>query len=149
MEEIEFDWDQWNIQKNEEKHGISTLEAESTFFDKKLKLYLRERHQRKNRMYMKNKKEILDYDNQDTTPFIDVNKPLKLSDIGLKLPAEPPTKVISIRIPTGLYNNIRAYSTNIDIPYQSTIKMLLEKGIKNEQKFKISNTNKLKLKKAS
>jgi uncharacterized DUF497 family protein len=31
MNELQFDWDQWNIQKNEEKHGISRLEAESIF----------------------------------------------------------------------------------------------------------------------
>ena len=29
-----FDWDLWNIQKNEIKHGISKLEAESIFYDK-------------------------------------------------------------------------------------------------------------------
>ena len=34
-----FDWDQWNIQKNEVKHGVSMLEAESVFYDKKYKLY--------------------------------------------------------------------------------------------------------------
>ncbi len=28
-----FDWDLWNIQKNELKHGISALEAESSFAD--------------------------------------------------------------------------------------------------------------------
>jgi len=39
MDELKFDWDQWNIQKNEEKHGISQLEAESTFFDKGLKIF--------------------------------------------------------------------------------------------------------------
>ena len=82
---------------------------------------------------MKNKKEIRDYDSNDTTEFIDKKKPKNLRDIGVRLPKEAPTKVISIRIPTGLYNNIRAYSTNLDIPYQSTIKLLLEKGIKKEQ----------------
>jgi hypothetical protein len=35
MKELSFDWDQWNIQKNELKHGISTLEAESAFYDAK------------------------------------------------------------------------------------------------------------------
>jgi uncharacterized DUF497 family protein len=30
---IRFDWDQWNQQKNEIKHGVSHLEAESVFFD--------------------------------------------------------------------------------------------------------------------
>lgn len=82
---------------------------------------------------MKNKKEILDYDYNDTTGFIDKKKPKKLEDIGIKLPKEAPTKIISIRIPTGLYNNIRAFSTNMDIPYQATIKMLLEKGMKKEK----------------
>jgi len=82
---------------------------------------------------MKKNKEILDYDKNDTTSFIDKSKPKKLEDIGIKLPKEAPTKVISIRIPTGLYNNIRAYSTNLDIPYQATIKILLEKGIQKEK----------------
>lgn len=31
--EIEFDWDQWNVQKNETKHGVGRLEAESAFHD--------------------------------------------------------------------------------------------------------------------
>ncbi len=39
MKEIIFDWDQWNIQKNETKHGISSLEAESTFYDKNLVIF--------------------------------------------------------------------------------------------------------------
>ena len=30
---IVFDWDQWNLQKNELKQGVSRLEAESSFFD--------------------------------------------------------------------------------------------------------------------
>ncbi len=37
--EIGFDWDQWNIQKNEIKHGVSVLEAESVFFDEKLAIF--------------------------------------------------------------------------------------------------------------
>jgi hypothetical protein len=36
---IEFDWDQWNVQKNESKHGVSRLEAESTFYDPEYKLF--------------------------------------------------------------------------------------------------------------
>lgn len=39
MKEITFDWDQWNIQKNETKHGISSLEAESTFYDKNFVIF--------------------------------------------------------------------------------------------------------------
>lgn len=33
MRELEFDWDLWNVQKNEVKHGVSALEAESCFYD--------------------------------------------------------------------------------------------------------------------
>lgn len=33
MAEIVFEWDQWNVQKNEDKHGVSRLEAESAFYD--------------------------------------------------------------------------------------------------------------------
>jgi len=36
---LDFDWDQWNIQKNEIKHGISRLEAESIFYDAKITIF--------------------------------------------------------------------------------------------------------------
>ncbi len=39
VKKISFDWDQWNIQKNEIKHGISALESESAFYDGKLKIF--------------------------------------------------------------------------------------------------------------
>jgi hypothetical protein len=44
LKELKFDWDQWNIQKNEKKHGVSTLEAESVFFDTHYKLFSDEAH---------------------------------------------------------------------------------------------------------
>ena len=33
LRKIVFDWDQWNVQKNEVKHGIAVAEAESVFGD--------------------------------------------------------------------------------------------------------------------
>jgi uncharacterized DUF497 family protein len=39
MAELVFDWDQWNVQKNEDKHGVSRLEAESAFFDPHHRLF--------------------------------------------------------------------------------------------------------------
>ncbi len=39
MAEIKFDWDLWNVQKNETKHGVSALEAESCFYDVGLKIF--------------------------------------------------------------------------------------------------------------
>lgn len=39
-----FEWDQWNVQKNEQKHGVSRLEAESSFFDPNYRLYRDVKH---------------------------------------------------------------------------------------------------------
>lgn len=44
MKEIKFDWDQWNVQKNEVKHGISALEAESVFYDPNLRIFKDQKH---------------------------------------------------------------------------------------------------------
>ena len=77
--------------------------------------------------------EITDYDQMDTTTFIDASKPLGLADLKLRLPEEGPTKVVSIRLPTNLLNQIKAFSTNNDIPYQAYIKYLLSQGIKRDK----------------
>jgi uncharacterized DUF497 family protein len=39
VKELSFDWDVWNQQKNEVKHGISRAEAESVFFDPALSIF--------------------------------------------------------------------------------------------------------------
>jgi predicted DNA binding CopG/RHH family protein len=92
-----------------------------------------ERLQERRETFMKKTAhEIIDYDENDTTAFIDRNHPLSLQALGFKLPKEKPTKVISIRLPTDLYNKLKAYSTNMDIPYQAYIKYLLNKGIKED-----------------
>jgi len=44
MAEIVFDWDQWNVQKNESQHGVSRLEAESAFYDPHYRLFEDQRH---------------------------------------------------------------------------------------------------------
>jgi uncharacterized DUF497 family protein len=44
MAVIEFEWDQWNVQKNETKHGVSTREAESAFHDPDYRLFADETH---------------------------------------------------------------------------------------------------------
>lgn len=75
-------------------------------------------------------KEISDYDNSETLPFIDTKKKLKLKDLGLELPQQPPTQVISIRLPTQLINEIKAYGSELDVPYQALIKMFLANAIK-------------------
>lgn len=39
LKELRFDWDLWNVQKNEVKHGVSALEAESAFYDEKVPIF--------------------------------------------------------------------------------------------------------------
>ena len=82
----------------------------------------------------KTQREITVYDDHDTTSFIDKSRPLKLQDLGFKLPKEGPTKVVSIRLPTDLYNKLKAYSTNVDMPYHAYIKYLLSKGLEADLK---------------
>jgi len=82
---------------------------------------------------MKNKQNYEVYDDSETSEFIDKTKKLSLKDLNLKLPLDPPTRVISVRIPTSLYNVIRAYSTQRDIPYQAYIKYLLAQGVEKNQ----------------
>ena len=41
---LRFDWDQWNVQKNELKHGVSSQEAESAFYDTGHVLFADRRH---------------------------------------------------------------------------------------------------------
>jgi hypothetical protein len=73
--------------------------------------------------------EIRDYDEVDTTALIDPGQPLTLDRLGIRLPDPPPTQVISIRIPSGLLNEIRAISSERDIPYQALIKILLSDSV--------------------
>ena len=82
----------------------------------------------------KNKKEIVDYDNLDTSEMIDEDKALKLADLGLKVPSTPPTQVVSIRLPSSLLNQLRAIGSEDDVPYQALIKLILSDAVKKRLK---------------
>lgn len=73
--------------------------------------------------------EIKNYDHTDTTSMINVKKKLSLKSLGFELPPEPPTQVVSIRLPTRLLNQIRAKASLNDIPYQALIKSLLARSL--------------------
>ncbi len=74
---------------------------------------------------MKKKKEITDYDKVETTKFIDRENPLKLADLDIELPDDEPTKVVSIRLPSKLLNQLKAYANERDVNYSAVIKMIL------------------------
>jgi predicted DNA binding CopG/RHH family protein len=73
--------------------------------------------------------EIVDYDARDTSSLIDASKPLTLKQIGIELPKVPPTQVVSIRLPSTLLNQLKAFASARDIPYQALIKLLLAESI--------------------
>lgn len=74
--------------------------------------------------------EVKEYDDNDTTEWIDPSKPLSLKKLGVKLPPTAPTQVVSIRLPTALLNRLRAIASSQDIPYQALIKLILAKSTK-------------------
>ena len=73
--------------------------------------------------------EIKDYDEHDSLDMIDKGNALKFEDLGLELPASPPTQVISIRLPSWLLNQLKAIGSEQDVPYQALIKLLLSEGV--------------------
>jgi len=73
--------------------------------------------------------EIRDYDTQDTSNMIDTTKPLTLKRIGIELPRVPPTQVVSIRLPSTLLNQLKAYASARDVPYQALIKLFLAESL--------------------
>ena len=86
--------------------------------------------------------EITIYDTHDTSLFIDRSKKMKLNDLGITLPPDTPTKVLSIRIPTSLLNSIKAFAGEHDIPYSAMIKLLLSEGMeKKTRSVSLRNTH--------
>ena len=73
--------------------------------------------------------EITDYDARDASTMIDPAKPLTLKQIGLDLPKVPPTQVVSIRLPSALLNQLKAFASARDVPYQALIKLLLAESL--------------------
>lgn len=74
--------------------------------------------------------EIEDYDTRETGDSIDQDQPLSFEDLGLEVPPVPPTQVVSIRLPSRLLNEIRAYASERDIPYRAATKLFSSEGIK-------------------
>ena len=74
-------------------------------------------------------REVHDYDAKDTSGMIDAAKSLTFADLGLELPRAAPTQVISIRLPSTLLNEIKAFASARDIPYQALIKLLLSESV--------------------
>jgi len=65
------------------------------------------------------------WENSDSTEFIDWNKAQKVILPNLK----KSTKTISLRLPADMLEKIKVKANTLDIPYQSLIKMMIQKEI--------------------
>ena len=81
------------------------------------------------KMKMKRRAEIRDYDTRDTSTMIDPRKALTFAELGLDLPKPPPTQVVSIRLPSALLNQLKAFASARDVPYQALIELLLAESL--------------------
>jgi hypothetical protein len=66
--------------------------------------------------------------------MIDPKKPLTFGDLGLEIPTVPATQVVSIRLPSALLNEIRAFASARDVPYQALIKLLLAEALERRRR---------------
>jgi predicted DNA binding CopG/RHH family protein len=79
-------------------------------------------------------KEIRDYDARETSTVINTARPLALADLKLELPKDPPTRVVSIRLPSSLLNQLKAFASARDVPYQALIKLLLAESLERRRR---------------
>ena len=79
-------------------------------------------------------REIRDYDDRDTSTMIHPRCALTFADLRLELPKVPPTQVISILLPSALLNDIKAFASARDIPYQALIKVLLSESLERRKR---------------
>jgi predicted DNA binding CopG/RHH family protein len=70
--------------------------------------------------------EILFWDTHDATEYFDATKAKQVKFPNLK----KTTKSISLRLPVDMLESLKVKSNAMDIPYQSYIKMILQKELR-------------------
>lgn len=79
----------------------------------------------------KNEKEEREFwQNQDSTDFINWKEAKQSTFANLK----PSTKTISLRLPESLLNDLKVVANKNDVPYQSLIKIILQKQVEREMR---------------
>lgn len=68
------------------------------------------------------------WETHDTTEYFEVSNPIKMSFPNLK----PTTKSITLRIPVGMYEDLKILANKQDVPYQSMMKMFLADKIREQ-----------------
>lgn len=69
------------------------------------------------------------WDTHDSTEYIDWSCAKRMRFVNLK----PSTATISLRLPQGMLEELKVLAKKRDVPYQSYIKVMLDKGIREER----------------
>lgn len=69
------------------------------------------------------------WDTHDSTDYIDWSSAKRMLFANLK----PSTATISLRLPQGMLEELKVLAQKRDVPYQSYIKVMLDKGIREER----------------
>jgi len=69
--------------------------------------------------------ERLFWETHDTVDYFDVSKAKRVTFPNLK----KSTKTISLRLPADMLDNLKVKANAMDVPYQSLIKMILQKEL--------------------
>lgn len=64
--------------------------------------------------------------------YVDVSKPIKLDLSHLK----PSTQTVTLRMPKNMVDDLKTIANKNDVPYQSLIKVILARAIKEELAWK-------------
>lgn len=85
---------------------------------------------------MKSSKKIPKFDSEeqerkfwskrDSTPYVEYRRAVKATFPNLK----PTSRLISIRLPESLLQNIRVIANRADVPYQSMMKVMLDEKVR-------------------
>jgi predicted DNA binding CopG/RHH family protein len=68
------------------------------------------------------------WETHDTADYFDLGQPVKMSFPNLKAS----TKSITLRMPLGMYDDLKTLANKNDVPYQSMMKMFLAEKIQEQ-----------------
>jgi len=85
------------------------------------------KHMRKIPEFKTEKEEREFWETNDSTEFIEWDKAQKVVFPKLK----KSTKTISLRLPADMLEKLKVKANTLDVPYQSLIKIILQKGLQN------------------
>ena len=134
-----FDWDEGNLLKNWEKHGVTVAECEQVFFNRPLLATRAGRNagatstmvKKRAKSVPKFKSEDQERDfwsDSDSTEYVDWSeaRPLVLPNL------KPSLKTISLRLPEHMLAELKVLANKRDIPYQSLLKLFLAEKLEEE-----------------